>query len=209
MSAKNPLTTLKSRIYALRTTAYRIKHLTEMGQTVDYIHDELVHTISPKLITDAIKAWIRDLITSKIEQTSHEQLDFWKGDFYYPNHKSEMRWTVDYVGEDGKEETDHFATQSEAQDRAESYSRLGVVVRGVEQRMVKTTTEIHLSDLGVEEIDQIDQRKEANIKRAINELDRFRRYARIIRPILMEHPDWRWGDAVRWLESQGPLPDLG
>ena len=208
MSAKNPLTILKSTIFAARTRAYHVLRITDMAATVDYIASEVDVMISPTLIREAIKAWIRDMITSKIEQTESAQLDLWKGDFYFPIKRFVDKWALDYTDVDGQKQTEFFDSNTQAQVRASAVADLNATNVKVLLRKIKQTKEIALVDLELDDLAQIEERKEQNIQSAIKERDRFRRYADIVRPILIDHPGWTWGQAVAWLESRGPLPDL-
>lgn len=209
MSARNPLTLMKDKVYAARSKAYHVKKITNMDETVDFIYAEITALLSPRYIVDTIKAWIRDLITSKIEQTDYEQLDLWKGDYYWPIKQNQPVWFVDYVDSDGVHQREEYSRQADASARVVSVKQSKAIDIKVEHKSLKRVKQVALTDIGLPEIEQIEDRKDQNIKRAVHERNRFSRYAEVIKPILIANEGWTWGDAVRWLESQGPLPDLG
>jgi len=208
MSARNPLSIIKSRIYASRSKAYHVLGIRDMSATVDFIYSEIMTVLSPSFTVEALKAWIRDLITSKIEQTDYEQLDLWKGDYWWPIKIVQPFWHVDYVTTSGEQCHEEFDREADAHERVASAKREGAAAITLREKKLTSVKEIALADLRLPEIKQIEDRKEANIERAIHERNRFRAYAEVIKPILENNEGWTWGDAVRWLESLGPLPDL-
>jgi hypothetical protein len=80
MSARNPLTIIKGTIYGALNRAYHVRNMRDTGEIVDYIDKEIADVVSPGLLVEARKAWIRDLITSRFEQTEclTEQVDLFR-----------------------------------------------------------------------------------------------------------------------------------
>ena len=64
MSARNPLAIIKGTIYDALNRAYYLRKMRDTGEIVAYIDTEIAGTISPSLLVEARKAWIRDLITA-------------------------------------------------------------------------------------------------------------------------------------------------
>lgn len=73
MSARNPLTIIKGTIWSALNRAYYFRKLRNTSEIVDAIDKEVVELISPSLLVEMRRAWIRDMITSRLEQT-----DFFK-----------------------------------------------------------------------------------------------------------------------------------
>lgn len=69
MSARNPLAIIKTTIYDALSRAYHVRKMRDTGEIVAYIDTEVAQMISPSLLVEARKAWIRDLITSRFERT--------------------------------------------------------------------------------------------------------------------------------------------
>jgi hypothetical protein len=80
MSARNPLAIIKGTIYGALNRAYYLRELRDTGEIVEYIDKEIAEVISPSLLVEARRAWIRDLITSRFEQTEclTEQVDLFR-----------------------------------------------------------------------------------------------------------------------------------
>jgi hypothetical protein len=80
MSARNPLAIIKGTIYGALDRAYHLRKMRDTGEIVEYIDKEIAEVISPSLLVEARKAWIRDLITSRFEQTEclTEQVDLFR-----------------------------------------------------------------------------------------------------------------------------------
>ena len=124
MSAKNPLSAIKEKLYEFRRKAYNIKKITDLGETVEYAYTEARALFSPLLFEQAIKGWIRDLFTSKIEQVEHEQLDLWKGEYFWPIKTVEQHWAVEYDDRRGQHHSETFETEAEADARVLTWLRL-------------------------------------------------------------------------------------
>lgn len=80
MSARNPLAIIKGTIYSALNRAYHLRKMRDTGEIVAYIDKEIAEAISPGLLAEARRAWIRDLITSRFEQTEclTEQVDLFR-----------------------------------------------------------------------------------------------------------------------------------
>jgi hypothetical protein len=80
MSVRNPLAIIKGRIYDALNRAYHVRKMRDTGEIVEFIDQEIAEAISPGLLVEARKAWIRDLITSRFEQTEclTEQVDLFR-----------------------------------------------------------------------------------------------------------------------------------
>jgi hypothetical protein len=80
MSARNPLAIIKGTVYGALNRAYYIRKMRDTGEIVEFIDKEIAEVISPSLLVEARKAWIRDLITSRFEQTEclTEQVDLFR-----------------------------------------------------------------------------------------------------------------------------------
>ena len=80
MSARNPLAIIKGTVYGALNRAYYLHKMRDTGDIVEYIDTEIAEAISPSLLAEARKAWIRDLITSRFEQTEclTEQVDLFR-----------------------------------------------------------------------------------------------------------------------------------
>jgi hypothetical protein len=80
MSARNPLAIIKGTIYSALNRAYHLRKMRDTGEIVAYIDKEIAEAISPSLLAEARRAWIRDLITSRFEQTEclTEQVDLFR-----------------------------------------------------------------------------------------------------------------------------------
>src|ERR1700674_3459916 len=64
-------------------------------------------------------------------------------------------------------------------------------------------TDTVLGDFGLEAIDVYAAQEKNKATKA-----RFDKAASVIVPLLREHPEWRWQQAVEYLRSRGELPDL-
>jgi hypothetical protein len=69
MSARNPVAIIKDAVLSAYRRAYNIRHLRDTEQIVDYIYAEIDLVVSPKLLVAAVKAWIRDMVNDRLEQT--------------------------------------------------------------------------------------------------------------------------------------------
>jgi hypothetical protein len=60
-----------------------------------------------------------------------------------------------------------------------------------------------LGDFGLETMERYAAQEKNKAVQA-----RFEKAASVIAPLLREHPEWRWQQAVEYLRSRGELPDL-
>jgi hypothetical protein len=65
-----------------------------------------------------------------------------------------------------------------------------------------------LGDFNRLDISQIFEQQDANIASAVAARDLFERASKTIVPLLQDHPDWLWRDAVEYLRRNGTLPTL-
>lgn len=70
MSIRNPLTAIKNSINSALARAYYVKKLRDTDQTVDFIYKEITDLLHPNMFALMVKALIRDMITSRAEQTN-------------------------------------------------------------------------------------------------------------------------------------------
>lgn len=67
---------------------------------------------------------------------------------------------------------------------------------------------IELRDVGLDEIPIIDQQKERNVQTVERALAYFRAHCAVIKPLLEQHPNWKWGDACDWLDKHTGFPEI-
>lgn len=82
MSARNPLSVIKDVVYGARRRAYHVKKLRDPNAIAEYCLTEVEAMIDPKLMRQALLAWIRDLCTNRKEQTDFTKPDLFR-DYEY------------------------------------------------------------------------------------------------------------------------------
>lgn len=94
MSVRNPLRIIKEKIRSLERQAYHVRGLRKVDEIAEFVYKGLTDELSPTLLKQVWLSSIVDMLTNKIERLEYEQLDFWRGDYYWPVKRSEGRVQV-------------------------------------------------------------------------------------------------------------------
>jgi hypothetical protein len=196
---------VKNQIKAIRRRLYYVRNIKDRDEQLRLCKAELDEVFPEFRRQYQEQAWdyaVLQVLTDPLEQrVTPEPIDLWRGDGYF-HPIVDLFWRV--TDENGK--AIDFVSADDAKDYMEELQDDGQFAGIEKARVVRSVAH---ADLKLDEARQVGQRKDQNIIAAVAERDRWTTYFRIIEPILIRNPSWTWGQAVDWLETQGPLPDLG